>query len=310
MKKIFTLMFCAACLFVVSSCCNGDSALTARKAKKLVNKEMERLHATDGIARIDVGYYECNSDEARYKLRQLAANELITYKCDRIQQIKQVRKSRKVRRNYYGYNYYDTEYYNGTDTVYSYFVNVELTDKCKKMVIDSLPEPGKTSDEQDLNPDFEPQLDKYPEYKVDSVEFANGKADTKALDNREPESGEEADDFGVDPDMVEMAPDEDYVPDESLMQQDNMSAYEAAKAREHTETVYLKAYSVKVVKVRNIKVNPNLKTATAEIITECSSSTPFGRILSGVYEGQRDLDKDVPFIYYEDKGWQLNTNEE
>lgn len=293
MKRLFTLTFASLLLLgLATSCCKSDHQLTSSKAKKLVKKELARLHGDVSYTNLLVGYYECNDSEYRFQLRQLAANDLITYSCERVKKEERVRKSRQVQRNYYYYSYTDTEYYYDNDTIDTYFVTVALTEKGKKYLIDSLPEPDKNKDYLELKYDFVPNYSKYPEFKVDTFEFADEKRtfDTVYSDT------EMADEADFD------APDEDF--------SGAGSAYEMAKAKEKVDAVLVEAYSVKVVKVRNIRQNPVAMTCTAEAVMECSKATPFGRIMLDVYEGSRYLHEDVSFTYYNDKGWNLTVDKD
>ena len=47
-------------------------------------------------------------------------------------------------------------------------------------------------------------------------------------------------------------------------------------------------------------------TASAEILLEYENVTPVGRIIRGVYDGQRILVESVDYTYFEDKGWRVN----
>lgn len=288
MKKVFTVFAALAMVFVLASCGGSDNPkLKASKAKSIVNKELKRVHGDVNTATLTTGYYECNDDAARYKLRQLAANEVITYSCDRVQKVEKGRHARRVQRNYWGYTYYDTEYYYGNDTTTTYFVTVALTDKGRKMVIDSIPEPEPTADMKDMNLDRGNALKEYPEDNVPLVEFPDEQGAAQA---------EEA---------IEMSEPEATYAEEQPEPGAEKSAYDMAKEKESTETVLVKASRLKVVKVRNIAVNyAGVPVAHAEVVVETTSVTPFGRIMAGADEGERDLEK-IDFRYLQDKGWVL-----
>lgn len=313
-KNIILSLVCTFILVFATSCCKDDT-LTARKAKKLAQKELARTHSDTYYYPLTVGYYECNDNDTRYKLRQLAANEVITYSCERVKQTIQVRKSRRVLRSYYYYSYYDTEYYYDYDTIDTYFVTVDLTEKGKKLAIDSLPEPDKTKDELELRLDFKPDLSKYPEFNVDSIEFPVMK---KTDNTRQEETEAVVDVEAVNEDYDEIVVDEpeyskaeeSYCDTIVMNNRAKRNEYEQAKAREHKEVIFVKAATIKIVKARNILSNPNTKTAKAEIIVECKESTPFGRILGGVYEGKRIKINETSYIYYEDKGWTLKEDDD
>lgn len=128
------MAFIAACCFV--SCSDSPDELSANKAEKLVKKEMKRLNQLEQGITIKTGYFECNDADVRYKYRQLAANDLITYKCDKVEKPERVRKSRIVRRNYGWYSYNDTEYYWVNEMQTTYFVTIALTEKGQKLVME------------------------------------------------------------------------------------------------------------------------------------------------------------------------------
>ena len=77
------MAFIATSCFV--SCSDSPDELSASKAEKLVKKEMKRLNQLVQGYTVTTGYYECNDADIRYKYRQLAANDLITYKCDKVE---------------------------------------------------------------------------------------------------------------------------------------------------------------------------------------------------------------------------------
>ena len=302
MKKTATTLLiavCAVAMMGLTGCCN-DHPLKGDRAKRLVKKEMARNYENEQSTTLTVGYYECNDADARYRLRQLAANELITYSCDRVKKNETVRKSRRVQKVIYGYSYYDTQYYYDTEEVTTYFVNVALTEKGKKLVVEDR-EVQPTPEEKELRKDFEPDLSKYPEAEVNYDEFSTGAAptaeDVVLNDEVDLDEGEEDHNF-----------EDEFQPDEPMVdgEVDGYDAYAAAKSKEKIETVRVKTFDLKVVKVRNIRQNNSgVPTATAEVLVEASNVTPFGRILNKVYDGQRDLMDEAEFAYFQDKGWRL-----
>lgn len=299
MKKTLSVLAFGAVLLGLVACSSHQPKLPASKAKSLLTEELDRQNAA-GYANIPIGYFECNDDATRLSLRQLAACELITYSCERVQKPERVKKTRRVKRTSYWSSYYETESYWVNDTVTAYFVTTALTEKGRKLVVDSIPEPEPTDDVKDLRLDKEFDLSGYPEAKVDPVEFP-GMASASPLEEEgmtEMPSGDE-----------EMGED---VPGEvtSNVVVDDRSAYERAKANESVEQVTVKAYEIDVVKVRNIIVSttPNV-TATAEAVLEYSDVNPVGRIVKKVYEGQRFLEKGIEFVYYQDKKWAIKDVE-
>ncbi len=84
------------------------------------------------------------------------------------------------------------------------------------------------------------------------------------------------------------------------------SDYEKALEKVNVQKVTVETYKMELEKVRDIKCTPAMLeegTAKAEIILECTESTPFGRILSHVYEGEREIEK-CSFELFTD-GWKV-----
>ena len=284
-------------MVTIASCSGGNSQeLSASTAKSLLQKEMKRMHADQDYAKVAVGYYECNDDAVRLKLRKLAASEMVTYSCERIQKPERVKKTRRVQRQGYFYSYYDTESYWVNDTVTTYFVTVALTEKGQKLVVDSIPDAEPTDDVKEMKLDFEPDMSKFPESSVPEVEFAD-ENQGQATDVEEP--GDE--DFGAEDVSFSAAP---------AGNGSEASAYELAKAKESVTTVNVKSHVNKIVKVRNIVVESvPAAHATGEVLLEVNDATPFGRILNGAYDGTRNVWKDVTFVYYQDKKWKVGDIE-
>lgn len=173
------IIFISTC--VLSSCGDSGDTFSASKAKKIVSKEYERQQLDDKYATITTGYFECNDEYIRYIYRQLAANDVITYNCEKIKKVERVRKQRQVIKGLF-FRYYDTEYYYVTDTTTAYFISVELTEKGRQFAVDSIPQP-KPKDDEDLM--INRELDSinvravYPESKVQYEEFATPKKKKK-----------------------------------------------------------------------------------------------------------------------------------
>ena len=177
--KNWTLQFASVLLLLgasvgLTSC--DDETLSASKAKSLLKKEISRLNQEKAGIEITTGYYECNDDEARYKLRQLVANQLIDYKCERVMKPETVKKTRRVRDGW-GFTYNKTYY--ETDIVPTYFVTVALTEKGKKLLWEEK-EVKPTKDEEEMKADLELDSSKFPEGSVKEVEFPETDAETGA----------------------------------------------------------------------------------------------------------------------------------
>ena len=82
------------------------------------------------------------------------------------------------------------------------------------------------------------------------------------------------------------------------------SAYEQAKEKEEFDVVLLRAFEIKLIKARNILKTGDY-TAKGEIVAEYTDVNAVGRIMGDLDEGRRFLMEDIHYVYYQDKGWQL-----
>ena len=299
MKKNLYLLLALAAMFCLVSCTESSESLSASTAKSLVEEELQRLNKTEGVCSVATGYFECNDDHQRYIYRQLEANGLIAYKCDKIIRVERVQKTRRVTRSYWGYSYYDTESYWVNENVTTYFVTISLTEEGKKLVMEEK-EIEPTNDEKDLMCDVEVDPSKFPESKVNPDEFSSPSA--KVVQASE-EDFVMADSISVDT----VAADEIIESPQSKPQtstKGKKSEYEQAKEKESIEIVLLKGYELNLVKARNIMKTSDY-SAVAEIIVKYENVNAVGRILGEVSEGQRTLLDNVSYQYYQDKGWQV-----
>lgn len=288
-------------LATFAACSDSPDSLSASKAKKIFAKEFERLGHNEHYNTIQTGYFECNDDETRYIYRQLAANDVITYKCEKIKKNERKRKSRQVVRGFF-FTYYDTEYYYVTDTITTYFITVALTDKGRELVVDSIPSAKPSDDDKDLlvNKEIDSlnSIADYPENNVKYDEFGYPETSNvvTALNDEYSEKLESENDYTI--------------PTKNTADTNKTSDYEEAKAKETQTQVYVKSYKTKILKARNVLINNlGVTTAQAEILTEITDVTPFGRIISFAVEKHRNVVK-AKYIYYQDKGWQLSDDTE
>ena len=298
MKKQFAFLVAFVTALCLISCGESSDTLSTSTAKKVFEKESTRLNRLEGTAQIPTGYFECNDDDVRFKLRQLAANGIVNYSCEKVEKIEKVRKSRRVQRGGYFYSYWDTEYYYANETVETYFVSVTLTEKGKELVIEEK-EIEPTEDEAELKNDEDFDWNQFPEASVDYQEFQQEVMMKNQELTKEPEP--EVDSIAV--------IDEDYTDEEQPAEEvketkptKELSAYEKAKAKEEVEMVTLKAYGLNIVKARNIEKTGDY-TATCEFVLEYENVTPVGRIYHSVHDGQRFLVENITFKYLLDKGW-------
>lgn len=272
-KSVFkTTLYSVAVVGVLAmvSCGNADVAhITTGDAKKAV-EQLDALK-NDVVAELSTGYYEMNNVEYRYKLRQLAANELITYKAEQI-------------------NEYKTSYWRGEYVEEHVFVTVELTDKGRKFIAEQV---------GDAEEDFFVDYTKFPEYNVaqeESITLLNPRANEGSevvATTVEEENHEEA----FQPDNTPVAP--ATTPKDML---------EEARAKLHSETVTVTAYRMKVTEISDLKCTEEMWSrgeASCEVKVEVDNATPFGRILLGVYDGMSHTNN-VRLEYFIDKGWSVD----
>ena len=285
MRKLFLLSFMLMAAMCFVSCSDSPDTLSASTAKKLFKKEIKRQNQLDSYSDLQIGYFECNDNSVRYKYRQLAANDIITYQVKKVMKPQSVKKYR-LRQSYWGGTYKD--YYWTTEEVPVYFITTALTEKGKKLVYEEK-EAEPSDDEKELRLDFEPDKSKFPEASVKEQEFPDAPAaETESADADETEEFEGSDAA-------------DYCEVEG-------SEYDKEKAKESVEEVKLHAYTWSIKKARNILKTGDY-TAKAEIIAEVDKATPVGRILNDRYEGQRILVEDVSYTFYQDKGWTLTKRD-
>lgn len=276
------LLLCVSAAFVS---CGGSSRdeISASALKSQLNDGLKNSGEDFHYASVKVGYYEENSDRARYVLRQLAAAGVLTYEVERIETKVSVKS---------GYDWWTgrTSYKQVNKKVC--FVHVALTDAGKKAVLKELPESVLEEDADLANNRRE---DYYPEQEVPEQEyFPEPKAETAAAEPA-PAPAPEPKPQQANPETpkAEPAPAPEPKP---------KSEYEQAKEREHSETVCVRTYKMRVTKVRNIRLSDG--EARFEVIVECYDVTPFGRVFNNVYEGDKSLHRGEA-VYFEDKGWKV-----
>lgn len=291
MKKLSFVLLALVAAVCFVSCGDSPDRLEPSRAKKLAKKELLRTHGNESSATVSVGYYECNDNDDRLKLRQLAANDIVSYSCEIVKKMERVKKTRRVQAGYY-YRYWTTESYWVDEEVNTFFVKVALTEKGQKLVFEEK-EAEPSEDEKDLKKDKEIDLSKFPEFTVEETEFP------QLAKKAEQAEVTEGDEDGV-------MDDEMYAEEDAAAQ--NQSAYDKAKAKETIEKVELKAFELKVVKAINVRTLEN-GTGKATILMEYTDVTPVGRIMLDRYNGQRFTIDDLNFAYYEDKGWRWISGE-
>ena len=89
-----------------------------------------------------------------------------------------------------------------------------------------------------------------------------------------------------------------------------LSRYMSAKERENHGDVIIKAFKVKVYKVRNIQIYQadGYTKGKAEVIVRTTEVTHAGHILNGGVINDMPTVKNVTLSYYQDKGWVIDDD--
>lgn len=306
MKTVLSLIGIAmmSMTFLFSSCSDSQDSISESQILKQCNKVLKESANDQTFCTIQTGYYELNSQSSRYALRRMAAAGLINYDVERYAWWKKEVHTYRERAglNYYTYDWnYTTRSYTTYDYNEHFFVKVDLTEKAKQLQVTSLPLPIEDEDLDMKQPDFNEE--DYPESKV---EYAESWPRIPRPDEKVEEGASDTitiDDSKVDEIEAVVEEEEPGKPEEMEEQE---KAYHEAKAKITSDEAYLKAYTVKFVKARNIVIHDNngIHTATAEAISEIDNVTEAGRVAYSVAKGMRKS-ADVAFNYYLDKGWEI-----
>ncbi len=277
-SRLSCVLFAALCGIVFTSCGGNETGvLTTADVESAVEKELFPLMDYYTTETFKVGYYQENDSDDRYKLRQLAAAGVITYKAECVIE---------NRRSYWG-----------NRKVEHIFVTVALTKAGQKLTVSDQEleewkaEIAKRQADQDMqNADAGKS---YPEYAVMEEE------DMPVIDDQPVEPKPEQETAPASQDSRAAA-----TPAATPAAPEYQTAYEKALEKVSTSLVNVKLYKVDIYKVRNILCTPAMLEqgkAQAEVIMEIVDVTPFGRILGGVLEGDKRRER-VDFIKYTD-GW-------
>lgn len=278
MKKknyVSLLGFMAFGLVSLSSCGGNDGEFTKSAAEDAL-EEMDVFEENAHTVKFETGYYEMNDADYRLKLLKLAANEVITYKAEQINEYIPATRWRSARVKEH------------------VFVTVQLTDKGEKYVIEK---PSQTEEEAELVAAVDTK--EYPEDKVlqeGPIPIINPQAN----ENAEAPVEEFEENF-----------DDAFQPDDSPMNNNTVTTeaneYQKALAKININSVYVLTQEIGIYKVMNLVCNDEMKksgTASCDFIIEATDVTPFGRILKGVKKGTREKGS-ATFKYYIDKGWHV-----
>lgn len=278
MKKknyVSLLGFMAFGLVSLSSCGGNDGEFTKSAAEDAL-EEMDAFKENALAVKFETGYYEMNDADNRLKLLKLAANEVITYKAEQINEYIPATRWRSARVKEH------------------VFVTVQLTDKGEKYVIEK---PSQTEEEAELVAAVDTK--EYPEDKV-LQEGPIPVINPQANENAEAPVEE-----------FEENHDDAFQPDDSPMNNNTgtteANEYQKALAKININSVYVLTQEIGIYKVMNLVCNDEMKksgTASCDFIIEATDVTPFGRILTGIKKGTRWKDS-ATFKYYIDKGWHV-----
>lgn len=278
MKKknyVSLLGFMAFGLVSLSSCGGNDGEFTKSAAEDAL-EEMDVFEENAHTVKFETGYYEMNDADYRLKLLKLAANEVITYKAEQINEYIPATRWRSARVKEH------------------VFVTVQLTDKGEKYVIEK---PSQTEEEAELVAAVDTK--EYPEDKV-LQEGPIPVINPQANENTEAPVEEFEENY-----------DDAFQPDDSPMNNNTgtteANEYQKALAKININSVYVLTQEIGIYKVMNLVCNDEMKksgTASCDFIIEATDVTPFGRILKGVKKGTREKGS-ATFKYYIDKGWHV-----
>ena len=284
MKKTILAAIAVAAGLMCS--CSDNTKLSPSAIAKQAEKELENEALNVICTNFQVGTYECNDAGTRLKLAQMKAAKLIDYTVTRYAWWE---KSRR----WYSWTY---------DFRDHYIVTVSLTSKGERLVLEETPEPVEKKDKDLECAEFD--ASNYSWGKKDLSEswpvIPNPFIDPSPADD-EPVCDGITDDDEPGAGNVKKAP--KPVP-QGVTLSDTLAfqAYHASPKDKEAQNVLLKLGKNKIVKVRNIRLNGTLSTATAEAIIALTDINDAGRILAEYENGLKCAIK-VDLVYYVDKGW-------
>jgi len=302
MKNAILFVICVVGL--LAGCRQTDKTIPGNLILRQVNAHLKATASDQLISIIEVGTYECNDASERLDLRKLQAAGLITYDVKRYVWWEKSKITKKrpyeVTHGYY-FTWTETKYRNVQVDDYSfcdhYIVDVSLTPAGQELVLEKLPAIKANVDDDMIQP------------LVDDSLYAWNQTDL-------------SEDWPVIPNPFLPAPKEEDATKTQAAPKETKSAQTKAPEVARIDSLQYKAYnslsldSRKVilnagsrcaVKARNIqRIDNGIVTANAEVIVETMKVTDAGRILLGIENGEKTLEE-VTMVYYQDKGWILNT---
>ena len=288
MKKLTCVAVVAMTALLIASCGNSRTSLCPAKAKRVVQAEAAQTGLAEQGLVVPIGFFECNNAYTRYQLRQLAACGIVSYECVQLPRVTLHTETQSVSTKVRGRVRTTHETYTVADTEWCCFVDVKLAPAGEALLMSC-------SDDEMVDRDLCWTDNKtYPEDEVDYVEFANPDADCY---DEEEEEGEMDSYDAYDGEEAGESVDDEYL---------------SAKQRETIEWVRLRAFGVRVAKVRDVRIyeqhddEMTYPMAQGEAIVELHDVTPVGRVVAGRYNGMR-LSLPCLFAYYEGDGWRIDN---
>lgn len=313
MKTLLRTLFILSS-FVFVACSQSPNKIAKGTIEDAVEDFLKKNKFDQFYTVIETGYYELNSKYARETLAKLKAAGIIDYNVERFAWWNKHLQAGLSWGGYYGYKEYFYEEH--------FMVNVSLTDKGKKIVVDSIPLPKSFVDEDMKQPEID--LSKFPEsnYKKEKwPEIPCPEAEDGASNEQEEiicDAGSE-DSY----EYTNLHNLFDEIEDDNISIKENereaylsldietKTQYELKKEKENSRKAVVKSSALKVDKVRYVRtyIDPQtgIAMATAEVIVKTIDVTAAGRVMDGKFEGTKQC-APVIFAYFDDKGWMLQNS--
>ncbi len=257
---------------IMLASCGGDE-LSKGKAESALEDQLVMFQDSSQVVSLVTGYYEENEESSRYALKKLAAVGMITYKVDLIIETRQ--------------SWYSTRKYP------HYFVTVNLTEEGRKYVVSN-----PVTEIEDKDMENKEKEKTYPEDNVTPGDELNSilppqevETSSNVNENQDTTTGNDAYNLPAGGNLSS-----------------EVSEYEKAKARTSTQVYRLLSHLNKIVKIQKIYCPEEMMKkgqAGCVYIYKYKNVTPFGRILSGVREGDR-FKKTATFTNYIGAGWEVS----
>lgn len=298
------ILFVICVVGLLSGCRQTDKTVPGNLILRQVNARLKASASDQLISAIEVGTYECNDASERLNLRKLQAAGYITYDVKRYVWWEKSKITKKrpyeVTHGYY-FTWTETKYRSVQVDDYSfcdhYIVDVALTAAGQELVLEKLPEIKANVDEDMIQPLVNDSL-----YVWNQTDLSE---DWPVIPNPFLPAPKEDDATKMQTAPKETRSNQTKEPEVVRIDSLQYKAYDHLSL--DSRIVFLNAGIRRAVKARNIqRVDNGIVTANAEVIVETMKVTDAGRILLGIENGEKTLEE-VTMVYYQDKGWILNT---